>query len=540
MSRLTFALAFGQARKAGLYPSSGSWGPGGIQLGVGENFPYLSTQGALAAYRGWVYAATSTISTDLAELAVRVTKPGRGDRRVPVARHPLLDLLARPNANQAGNAFRQLAQLHLDLSGEFFVYIARGKSGAPEALHLLWPDRTYIVPHPDEYVMGYLHYTWNGAMLALLPEEVIHVKYANPHDPYRGYSPVRALGFVPQINDALRAYVAQYLGNDARPGGVLSTEKDLTKDQKALLVSWWNELHQGTGGAGKTAILSNGMRYQPIQDGLGALKIGELARLGCDEVLAAYNVPKSKVGLVADANRSNAEAADHTYRSNSLGPRAAVWNEQLLTPLARMFPGSDRDEAALENPVPRDVKAEREAAMNDLKAGTISIRAYHERLGNPEAADAPDVYLVPGGVTVVENPEDLVGAAPTAPPPTESPPTENAEADPDAAQEDTPKKTPAKSSSKKRESDGPAVTATSRRLRAHFAREYAARKDGTFDRGESVRALAEELRDPMEAVRVSLEIEAQVQQRGLLATYETLKSSRVTRAIARALGGPHA
>jgi HK97 family phage portal protein len=522
VSKSGFAAAFGNAgqNKNSLYSTSGTWSPGGIQLGLSEDLKYLSAADALNAYRGWVYNAVSTISADMAALEITVVTVKRDGSEDEALRHPMLSLIDRPNAQQRGNQLRQLASIHLDTAGEAFFYVPSGVRG-PEALHLLQPDRVYIVPHPEQFIQGYLYFAWSGQLLAFLPEEVIHIKYANPTDPYRGYSPVRALGFIPSLNDGLRAYISKYLKNDARPGGVLSSPEAITNEQKKLMVQWWNEVYSGTGGAGRTAVLSNGVKYQPIQDGISALNVSELAQFGRDEVLAAYNMPAAKLGLMADANRANADAADYTYRSNCLAPRACIWEEQLYQPLLELYPASEKQRARVENPVPTDNEALFKTAQSLFKDGAITVRDYLSRLNAPEAADAPEVYVLARGSTIVSQLEEMIGVSqPVEPDTTTIEPDITANTPPIAP------KAP----------ESPAKKAKKARLRGLFAQMYVERRDGRTDRTRDVQRLTEITGDPVQAAGVLLTIEQQVRSAGLVQTFETLKSSAVTGPLADLMG----
>src|SRR5690606_17000891 len=58
--------------------------------------------------------------------------------------HPLLDLLARPNAGQTGPSFMETLYGYLLLSGNAYLELVEAGSGARE-MHLLRPDRVTVV-----------------------------------------------------------------------------------------------------------------------------------------------------------------------------------------------------------------------------------------------------------------------------------------------------------------------------------------------------------------------------------------------------------
>ncbi|POP04481.1 phage portal protein, partial [Salmonella enterica] len=103
------------------------------------------------------------------------------------------------------------------------------------------------------------------------------------------------------------------------PAGVLSVEHELTQEEADLLRErWMDRYYRKRDGI---AVLGKGARYQPIAIPLSDIKFLEVGRFTRDQILGIYRVPASKLGLVDDVNRANAEANDRTYRANVLRPR---------------------------------------------------------------------------------------------------------------------------------------------------------------------------------------------------------------------------
>ena len=515
-----FSQLFGASQspevKARLYPQLGVWSPGSYGVAVGPLHPVLGARQALLGYNGWVYKAVSTISADVSGLEVEATTPG-GD---PVEQHPLLEALARPTPWMGGNWFRQVLQIHLDLAGEFFVH-PQIESGQVRALHLLHPDRVYMVPDPTAYLMGYLYQSWSGVSIAFLPEEVIHVKYAHPADPYRGYSPLHGIGWYRDLSASLGAFLYQYMRNDARPSGLLSSEQELQQPESDELRRRWEEIYADYDGKGRIAVLGKGSKYQPITPVLKDLEVSGLDTVSRDQVLATYNLPKFKLGIVEGDGKANAVSASLVYETSCLRPRVALWNEDFFKPLLRLLRLENKLGLTLADPVTRDVEAERVAALDDLRAGAITVREYHQRLGNAEAATAPEVYLLPNNVTVADTLEPPEPVAPVAPAPAVP------------AQTPDPSATPAAPDAPAPDEATPAERRLQTELRAVFAREYAERRDGRFERRAALERYARLLGEPAAALELVLRIERQLETTPLVEVYEALKSRRGCGALAR-------
>jgi len=466
-----------------LYDNWGSYSPGGMLLGISETNPYQSVPERLAAYRGWVYVATSTIAADVASLGVTISGPN-GD---PLPDHPMHARLKAPNPWTRGNAFRQVLQLHLDLAGEFFVYADRGKSGRlpPQALHILSPDRVFIVPDAVNYIQGYIYYGWSGERLAFLPHEILHVKYGNPMDAYRGMSPVQALGFAPKVNEGLRSYIANYLGNDSTAGGLLSTEQELTEEQAAALRVLWEQQHAAYRNANRVAVLGQGVKYQQVSSSISDLAVKELSEWGRDDVLAAYNMPATKLGLTTNYNHSDAEAAERTYEDTCLQPRATLWSQDFYEPLLAMY-GDTALTVTVESPSGEDTARIFEESTKQFEAGALTLKQYLTLTKSPFADEAPEgVRILPGKAQVVT---DLTAVAPPG--------------------------------------AGRALPNASRELqaaiRAAAAAEYADRKSGKTASADAAR-WATVLGSVSAAAALKRELDSAVRRDGLVAAYERLK-----------------
>ena len=90
-----------------------------------------------------VHRAVRLVAEAAASLPLVLT----GDDR-ELAAHPLLSLLARPNAREAGQRFLESLYGHLMVSGNAYVE-AVAVDGLPRELHALRPDRMRVVPGAD-------------------------------------------------------------------------------------------------------------------------------------------------------------------------------------------------------------------------------------------------------------------------------------------------------------------------------------------------------------------------------------------------------
>lgn len=378
--------------------------------------PIRTDGDALKAYSGWVYACVSTISQDVRASTWNVWQKGGSSREdwKSLEDASLPEVLRRPNATQTFADLLELTQVHLDLAGRSFWHlVTNGEGGKVVGIQVLNPDWINKAVYNDArtQLLGW-EITVSGTGRKVLPaEDVILFRYPDPVDPTAGMSPIRAVAMSADMDTYSRAYAASHLRNHAQPTGILTTESELTREQASTLAEAWTDSHQGQN---KIQVLGKGANYQPLSSTIRDLSFLELARTSRDQILAAFHLPASKLGLVEDASRANGEESDRTYSALCLGPRLRRYNDP-ITHLLLPRLGLDSSRYCFEfDPVEVADKAfDRDAAQSAFNSGAITLDEYRHKIGfDPEANGNGSVYFVPLGSTVVENPES--GFAPMA------------------------------------------------------------------------------------------------------------------------------
>ena len=377
----------------------------------------IKTDGdALKSYSGWIYACVSTISQDVRSspwsIWQRAGSSRKDRKKLDGAQIP--DVLLRPSATQTWGDLIEISQTHLDLAGRAFWHlVTAGAGGRVVGIQSLNPDWiNKPVYNQDKTALTGWEINVTGSSRRVLPaEDVILFRYPDPTDPTGGISPVRAVAMSADMDTYSRAYAASHLRNHAMPTGILTTEAELTRDQATLLAEGWQDSHQGTE---KIQVLGKGATFQTLSAHIKDLEFLNLARVSRDQILAAYHIPASRIGLVEDSSRANGEEADRVYSSLCLGPRLKRYEEPITQ---RLLPriGLDPTRYSFEfDPVDvADKEFERIAAETAFGKGAITMDEYRERIGfEPEAGGNGAVYFVPMGSTVTEDPE--TGMAPMA------------------------------------------------------------------------------------------------------------------------------
>jgi phage portal protein BeeE len=91
-----------------------------------------------------------------------------------VVNDPVLDLYRQPNAYQSCTAFRTLHHCFKEAAGDSYVNIVGAPGEVPEALHLLYPQWTRVVPSREGLIESYLYGRDSNQAQRFRPEDIWH------------------------------------------------------------------------------------------------------------------------------------------------------------------------------------------------------------------------------------------------------------------------------------------------------------------------------------------------------------------------------
>lgn len=356
----------------------------------------------------WVYPCIKLISYTFATAEYEIMD---GDNAVEDENDELLQLLERPNPVQSGFHFKELFSFYMELLGEAFISLEdRDGYGRPRELYLLNPANMVVVPDAVNYVKGYLFQPqgWNiGQGIPYDPDEIIHVKLPNPTNPYRGLGPVEASSIILDIVEAMSQHELSYYKSGGRIVGVLETEQEVSDEDFERIKRDWKAFSADDQHRLKTAILQNGLKYTPISEGMRSLNLTDINKEKRDAILTIWGVPKSKLGILEDA-QYKLNDADQTFQSETMAPKLVRW-EHDVQDLVDLFHPEWRWEFERRNWEDDTTKLANAKVMSTAYAYTIDdIRTY---TGLPPLdAGNGDVILIPNNLQPF-NPEDLADLA---------------------------------------------------------------------------------------------------------------------------------
>lgn len=252
-----------------------------------------------------VYACVRLISETIGTLPVKLVENTGKSRKIRDDLPEFALLADEPNPEQDAGEYWRLIAAHTLLRGNAYAYKDYDGSGR---LRALWPLRPDLVT-PGRTPSGRLAYRvqfqdrtgpFGIGETVLFDTEIIHYK-ALGTDRGLGLAPVTLARQAVGTAKAAEEYGARFFANDARPGGVISVEKELTNASWNRLHKQWASLHQGNKQAHLMAVLEGGAKWQSVGISNEDAQFLETRKFQTAEIARLFGVPPF---MIADVERS--------------------------------------------------------------------------------------------------------------------------------------------------------------------------------------------------------------------------------------------
>ena len=360
--------------------------------------PNMNTEGFLSAYSsiGWLHAVVFRIALGCSEVEWTLFDTTNQDKPKQIYKHPLLTLLKQVNPFQTSNEFIALDTIYNELIGESFWALNFNALGEPAEIILPYPQNMSVVPAENfPFVKGYVY----GAGVSAIPfdvNEIIHFKYPNPLNQYRGLAPARAIGVNLDAEQNADKWVNQFFYNSARPDGVIQFDYNLSDEQFEKLKKQWSEKYKGVSKAHQVALLEGGGKYLQIQNSIKDMDFANLKQKNRDVILGVFGMPQSVMGISENVNKANAEAGDYTFARWIVKPRLDWKKAKIQEQLIPKFRKTENLQIGFKEVVPQTAEQKRLDAESGLRAGYKTINDARKITGDdPLPPEIGDVLLIP-------------------------------------------------------------------------------------------------------------------------------------------------
>lgn len=267
-----------------------------------------------------IFSCIGLISSDISKLWINFVKEDSNGIWNKVALRGY-EVLERPNPYQNRMQFFESWIISKLSRGNAYILKTRDRKNNVVRMDVLHPDLVQVLVSDS----GDVFYQLSQDNLSGVPtvgitvpaSEIIHDRFNCLFHPLVGLSPIFACGLAAYGGISILQNSATLFKNLSRPGGLLTAPGAISDETAQRLKAHWEENYGGDN-KGKTAVLGDDLKYQPISmvNPVDSQLVEQL-KLSADIVCATYHVPPYKVIGNAPAY-NNIEALDSAYYSQCL------------------------------------------------------------------------------------------------------------------------------------------------------------------------------------------------------------------------------
>ncbi len=307
-------------------------------LGVDHPEPFEDLIEAFGLHT-WVYACANLIANAFSSIEFITYLPKSDGSWEINEKHPFRKLLSKPNPAMSSMELKRLVSLSSKLTGNAFLILDPPKSKAPLELWPLQPHKVTIKPDSKRLIAGYV-YSVNGHTQEFPAEQIIHVREATPTNLQYGQGSLTAVKNAVTSDMLADAWNRYFFGNNGRPDAILQSDAPISPEAQKKVAEAWKKSYGGPKNRGKVAILS-GIKYQEINRLHKDMDFVNLRKMLREEILAAFGVPQSMVGILDNANYSNMKEQTKVFWVQTMIPEIRKF-ESVMTLRAAQITGDDK------------------------------------------------------------------------------------------------------------------------------------------------------------------------------------------------------
>lgn len=267
-----------------------------------------------------VYACVQTISGDIAKLQPRIRRRLPDGQKVTHDMHPAARALWYPNNYQTRVDFWGQFMAGALFTGNSYAYLVRDERGVIASMHLLDPRKVTPLIAAD----GSIFYSIAETPLAQLTGEntvparyILHHRLLSLTHPLVGLSPWVAAGISAGTGSQIQANSSAFFSNMSRPSGMLIVPGRVDEPQLTRLRTDWDQNFK-LGNTGRTAILEQGMKWEPMTMTAVDAQLIEQLRWSVEDVARVFRVPLYMLTDASKISFKNAEQLARNYYSQTL------------------------------------------------------------------------------------------------------------------------------------------------------------------------------------------------------------------------------
>jgi len=338
-----------------------------------------------------VFRCVSLIASDIGKLPCRLMAVDANGIWHETTSPAFSPVLRKPNPYQTWGQFIEAWLFSKLLWGNSYILKDRDQRGVVIRMDVLDPCRVKPLVAPDGSVYYELQTNdlggipTSGAPLVVPAKEIIHDRWNCAFHPLVGMSPLYACGGAARQGLEMQAASTSFFSSGGRPSGMLIAPTEIDPETARRLSETWHAL-----GAGKTAIVGNGMKYEAVGSSAEESQWIEQVNWTAKTIAGCFGVPISMVDSSQQPPYANNEASTLQYHSQCLQTHLTAIEAALDTGLELPAPyGTEFD---LDDLIWMDTATKTKAAHDAISAGAMSpneARLKYFGLGPVPGGDTP-------------------------------------------------------------------------------------------------------------------------------------------------------
>lgn len=235
-----------------------------------------------------VLAISRVLAEGVAQVPWKLFRRRDDGGRTEARDHPLFALLhRRPNEWQSSFEFRETMMFHAVLTGNAFAFINRRANG--EILELLpYEPGCVTINRATDASLTYTLRLTTGTV-TLTPYNMWHFRGPS-WSGWRGLDLTATARNAIGLTMATEEFGSKLFKNGARPGGLLLGPDTLGPEKLNQIRDQWNAAMAGSANAMKTAVLTGGLKYEPLSYNAEEAQFNETKAQAIRDICAAFRV----------------------------------------------------------------------------------------------------------------------------------------------------------------------------------------------------------------------------------------------------------
>jgi HK97 family phage portal protein len=302
-------------------PFSGAW-----QRNLEERYADLLCYPTL-------YACVSRIAQDIAKLPFRLVE-NRAGIWVPIENPGYSPVLRKPNYFQTAQQFRESWVLSREQHGNAYILKERDNRNVVTSLYVLDPCRVKPAVS-DSGDVFYEIWNWGHWNLPPLPpntyferdngntlvpaREIIHDRANTFHHPLIGVPPLCAAYWPAVKNLRILRNAADFFGNNAQPGGLLTAPAGMSDADADAIKQYWADNFTGEN-AGKVAVIGADMKFTAFSINSVDSQMVEQMKYSDEQICQPFGIKPYKIGIGNPPGGWKADDVNVEYYGDALSP----------------------------------------------------------------------------------------------------------------------------------------------------------------------------------------------------------------------------